>query len=464
MSSLILILVLLVSFSTSADNQWINPLQPSPLTFTGYGDGIANMGQWLVVGDPLNDDIDIDTGAVYVYQNQNGEWLLYQTLYANDADARDEFGSVVDIEIYHPTGETWIVVSALRDDEGGLDNGAVYAFQLDMNGDFTQYNKFLGESNTISQNFGTSIAINYDYISEVDAKLWILAIGDDYKRLPYGPNDPNAGSNHATGGVDIYKKLEGLDNQFWEKEIVQMGLAYLDGLDTFDFIGKSVSVEGKYMLAGAPGDDSHELGTDGIDTGAIHFLVRDHLTQSWTCCGIVKAPNLDRSARFGEDVEVIKQPGSNRVLMASAPFEDAGTNVQKGAVYVYYNSAFVQKLEPTNTDGGQGQQFGAAIAANGDEFYGSTELLVGAPFSEDKKGRIYHYTINPDFDGSNDFYIKKGDIVAFNRDEYPWDTGQFGINVSTDGLNHATSSKSNYIGNHKSVYTKESPIFINGFE
>ncbi|WP_154222271.1 FG-GAP repeat protein [Marinicella rhabdoformis] len=459
MNKIIACIILASAYQAAiADTEWVNDLQPTPLTFSGYGDGMAIMDEWMAVGDPLNDDQDTDAGAVYIYNNSSGQWLLYQTLYADDAGLRDELGSSVDIERKHDTGELWVVASALKDDDVNLDNGAVYAWHLDDMGVFVQQEKFTGV-NLISQNFGSSIALNYDYISEIDAELWVLVVGDDFKRHQV------MGQTRATGGVTVFKKLAGPGHQ-WEEEPVQTGMAYLDTLTSVDQIGHSVSIDGSTIIAGAPGDDDHTLpNNDGTDMGAIHVLTRDNLTQTWSCCGIAYPDYRERSAQFGYDVEVIKQPNNNRIIMATAPYEKDQNNRPKGSAYVWFNSLQVQRIEPQIQTGTSGEFFGGSIAANGDEYFGSTELLIGSHFSNNQKGRIYHYSINPNYDGiSDDLYLLKEQIVAHNRDQSPWDVGQFGFHVSTDGKNHATSSVANRVGNHKSVYTAELPIFKNGFQ
>lgn len=447
---------LLMSANALADIEWVNDIQPNPLTFTGFGDDLAIMGEWLVVGDTKNDDMANDAGAVHIYNNSTGQWVLYQTLYASNPDISDELGSAVDIEIKHDTGELWVVGAALRDDDVNLDNGAVYAWTLDDMGVFVLDEKFTG-INLVNQNFGSDIALNYDYIPEINAELWVLVIGDDAKRHMVN------GQNTATGGVTIYKKLAG--PHVWEEETIQTGQLYLDGLTGNDWIGRSVAIDGATIVLGAPGDDDHNLpGTDGGNMGAIHVLTRDQLTQTWACCSIAYPSYREKSANFGHDVDIIKQPNDNRIIMASAPFEKEQGNHSIGAVYAWFNGAEAQRLQPQIYPGGQGEFFGGSIAANGDPLIGDTEFWVGAPYSEDRKGRIYHYSLNPNYDGNNDLYLLQNQIVAYNREQNPWDTGQFGLKVATDGLHAATSSQSNYVGNHSSVYTAELPIFKNGFQ
>ena len=124
--------VLFILFSTSvyANDQWVNAASPDPLNYSGFGDAIAVMDNWMVIGDPENDDVANGGGAVHVYDNSQGQWQLFDTLYADAADNFDAFGSAVAIERLHSTGEIWIMASALGDDDTGSDRGAVYGFQM----------------------------------------------------------------------------------------------------------------------------------------------------------------------------------------------------------------------------------------------------------------------------------------------------------------------------------------------
>lgn len=469
MKILNLIGFLLLSFVAVSQTEWISEVVPNPLTFTEFGEGLAIMDGWLVVGDPFNDDVGVNAGAIHVYRDNNGQWVHFQSLYPqqvdmNDSLDNDELGSSVDIEVNHVTGEIWIVGSALRDDQLNLDTGAVYLYNYEDQGggvfEFEFQDKIVGESFQINPNFGTSVALNLDYISEIDANLWVLVVGDDQKR--YMVN----GVLTSVGGINVYK-LNGnsFGNTFWEEETVQQGMIYFDGLTGGDQIGFSVAVDGGTIVAGAPGDDDHTLpGTDGGSMGAIHVFQRDNLTQTWGIAGIIVPDYREKSAQFGYAVDVIKQPGNNRVIMGGAPFE--GDNSQNnGSVYVWYNGLQVQRLQPQITNQTGGELFGSSIAANGDVFLGDNQFIIGSPNSDTNKGLVYHYVRNSSFDGNNDYYLLKDTVVAYDRDanNSVWNTGRFGTKVATDGRTHAAASRSAQVGSHSKVYTEEFPIFANGF-
>ncbi len=465
--SVILICSLVSSCLSLAETQWVSDVEPNPLTFTEFGEDLAVMEDWLVVGDPRNDDEDTDAGAIHIYKDNMGQWTHFQTIYPvavdmNDSLANDQFGSSVDIERNHITGETWVVGATLRDDQLNLDNGAVYLYNLVDQGmgqfAFEFQRKIVGESFQINRNFGTSVALNLDYIQEVDAYLWVLVIGDDTK--VYDVN----GVPSSTGGINVYKKNDGIDNTFWEEETVQLGMQYLDGLTGGDQIGFSVAIDGGTIVAGAPGDDDHSLpGNDGGNMGAIHVFQRDNLTQTWGISGVIYPDYREMNANFGYAVDVIKQPNNNRIIMGGAPFERVN-NRPLGSAYVWFNGLQVQRLQPQITAGNSGEFYGSTLAANGDTFLGTDQFIVGSPYSNTDSGVVYHYSINPLFDGLNDLYVLSDTVVAYDKANSPWVNGRFGAKVATDGRTHVASSRANLIGNHSKVYSQEHPIFVNGFE
>ncbi|VAW47755.1 hypothetical protein MNBD_GAMMA02-1619, partial [hydrothermal vent metagenome] len=304
--------ILFILFSTSvyASEQWANAASPDPLNYSGFGDAIAVLDNWMVIGDPENDDMATDGGAVHVYDNSQGQWQLFDTLYAENADNFDAFGSAVAIERLHNTGEIWIMASALGDDDApGNDIGAVYGFQMVDGLSFTYDGvKLFGDS--LSRNFGTSLALNYDYVEDIGTFLWVLVVGDEFAHQYIDPDFPNNGTR-STGGVTIFKRSGGLP---WERELVQ-GLPPLG--DSFARLGTSVATDGIFIVAGAPFLDNNALGNDGVDQGGVYVYARSGITQTWNCCSIVRA-NTTRGARFGFSVDVAKQFNENVYIYAGA--------------------------------------------------------------------------------------------------------------------------------------------------
>ena len=108
----------------SAWVQRVKLLPPSGSHYDGFGSCVAIDGDVLVVGSALDDSAAMAAGAVYVYSNNAGNWVLQQKLVAADAQVGDRFGADVAV-----SGDT-IAVGADLDDDRGTDAGAAYVFPV----------------------------------------------------------------------------------------------------------------------------------------------------------------------------------------------------------------------------------------------------------------------------------------------------------------------------------------------
>jgi hypothetical protein len=88
-----------------------------------FGFSVALDGTRLVVGAPLDDDGAVDAGSAYVFDVTTGAPLA--KLRASDANASDGFASQVAI------ADSQVVATASNDDDNGAASGSAYVFQLD---------------------------------------------------------------------------------------------------------------------------------------------------------------------------------------------------------------------------------------------------------------------------------------------------------------------------------------------
>ena len=110
--------------------------------YDSFGTAVAVWGDSVVIGAPGCDDacppgedpLLCNSGAVYLYSGDEGEWELSVKFITSDDTAGDEFGRSVGI-----SGET-VVAGALGDDDLGLDSGSAYVFngwsENDCNGNW----------------------------------------------------------------------------------------------------------------------------------------------------------------------------------------------------------------------------------------------------------------------------------------------------------------------------------------
>lgn len=108
---------------------WIEEAElfaPEDESTSGFGHQVAVSGDWIALGAPWGDhEGQLAAGEAYSFQRVNGIWTRHALLDTDDpAFHLDCFGDAVAID-----GRT-IAVGATRDDEGGVDVGAVYLYRL----------------------------------------------------------------------------------------------------------------------------------------------------------------------------------------------------------------------------------------------------------------------------------------------------------------------------------------------
>ena len=93
-----------------------------------FGFSVAIHGSYAVVGSLLDDDKGTDSGSAYVYKWEGTSWVEVSKIIASDGDINDSFGEAVAI-----IGD-YILVGAAGDDDQGLNTGSVYVFQQQETG------------------------------------------------------------------------------------------------------------------------------------------------------------------------------------------------------------------------------------------------------------------------------------------------------------------------------------------
>ena len=145
------------------------------------------------------------------------------------------------------------------------------------------------------------------------------------------------------------------------------------GLDAGDEFGAAIDVHGDYAIAGAPADQ-----VAGTQTGSAHVWRRHDI--GWVRQDALDAFGLGQGARFGQSVGIAHP-------FAFVGFEGAGL---EGGVRVFEEVAPQSWVQRDDLyDGGfvAGDRFGAAIAADG------PRLAIGVPGASADKGLVRVYTL-----------------------------------------------------------------------
>lgn len=157
-----------------------------------FGNSVSISGNNVAVGAKLNDDAGTDSGSAYVFTRNTGgsnNWGEVKKLVADDAGLTDNFGVSVAI-----SSET-VIVGADNDDDGGIDSGAAYVFNQDDGGvnNWGQISKLIPNDPAALIHFGTSVSISNNslLISAPSSRAYI------FERTPSFANTKAWGNNYA---------------------------------------------------------------------------------------------------------------------------------------------------------------------------------------------------------------------------------------------------------------------------
>lgn len=205
--------------------------------FGVYADASDNV---CVVTAHFDDDNGADSGSAYIFEKVGGEWLQTAKLLASDGAAGDEFGFSCAI------WETTAVITAVHDDDNGVDSGSAYVFEK-QGSSWVQVQKLTASDGTPVDRFGIHTSIEKNTIV-------VGSMHDD-------PSGNNSGSAY------VFEKQEGS----W----VQTAKLTADDGAAGDFFGLGTGVSGTTIAIGAYRKD--RIGTD---SGAAYVFRKQ--SGSWT--------------------------------------------------------------------------------------------------------------------------------------------------------------------------------------
>ncbi|HEX8351364.1 MAG TPA: Calx-beta domain-containing protein [Pyrinomonadaceae bacterium] len=339
-----------------------------------FGFSVAVSGDTAVVGAPGQAGVSADggRGAAYTFVRSGGAWSQQQKLLASDGAAGDAFGFSVGV-----SNDTAVVGSRLDTVNGVGGQGSVYVFTRAGAVWAEQQHLFGVEATQRNDTFGGSVAINGDTI----------AVGSPAHEFQPGV------ANH--GAVYVFTRA----GDVWTR---RQKLLHSDFAP--DALGTSVAFDGSSIVAGAPSKSSGR--------GAAYvFAFRPNDPNR------VNGAETTQSSFFGENVDV---DGDTAVVGAS--FDDVG-GVRKGAAYVFVRngSAWAQQARLVAPDGLDGDDFGKAVAVNGNT------VVVGA----------YDHKVGSNTgQGAAYVYVRTGSAWALQQKLTAADGGasdQFGLSVAVNG-------------------------------
>ncbi len=300
---------------------------PDAPALTGSGGAVAVGDHAVFVGQPQN---RYQSGIVYIYRQEGGQWSEAAQLIATDAVPNDRFGGALAVD-----GDRLFVGGAPMQ-EDATRSGTVYIFEQGADDAWAEVSRLAVQDTAYAPQFGRSLALDGD-----------LAL--------VGAPDREGGP----GAVYIFRRGE---DGSW----TQQGL--LEGDTSQAGFGARVAIAGEQVLVGVPGANN--------GAGAVHAY-------AWQNGVWAQQAMLTGNANGGENQFGAALAVRDSLLLVGAP-RFSGI----GAVHVfqYEDGVWDEEGMLLPYDGEERHLFGASLAlADG-------QAWVGAPGAAGFGGRIYLFT------------------------------------------------------------------------
>ena len=196
-----------------------------------FGYSVAIDGDYIVVGAYKEDTNENNAGSVYIFKRKSDDTNDTKQIAKIQADSPQEdakFGNAVSI-----SGRYIAVGSSYDNFDTEDDAGSVYLFKRnsDSKDDVSQIAQLNASNYGKEDWFGHSVAIDGDYII-------VGAYGEDTK-----------GDN--AGAIYLFKR-----NSDDDDDTKQIAMIVINHAHDFDYLGYSVAISGNYILTATHGDDS----------------------------------------------------------------------------------------------------------------------------------------------------------------------------------------------------------------
>lgn len=296
-----------------------------------FGASVAVGAETIVVGAPLEDGINTDSGVAYVFVREGANWRQQAKLTASDASPRVWFGSAVAID-----GET-VVVGAIHDGEGS--SGSAYVF-VRAGTNWNQQAKLTASDGASGDHFGTSVSVS---------------------------------GYTAVIGAPSYRAYMGAPPRGWACVFIRTGtnwtqqqkLAANDAAPGDNF-GSSVAISGDTFVVGASYGDTPA----GLDAGSAYIYVWNG--SIWNQKHKLMASDAAGGDEFGWSVGI-----SGGAVVVGARLADTAGGANAGTAYLYEPDRTANGNQPfakiEASDAAKYDFFGWAVAMDRDT------LVVGTP-------------------------------------------------------------------------------------
>ncbi|WP_157580179.1 FG-GAP repeat protein [Rudanella lutea] len=312
-----------------------------------FGYDVAISGDYIIVG-AIRKLIGSNTnqGAAYVFVRSGTTWTQQARLVASDGAANDSFGFSVAL-----SGNYAIVGANQKTVGSNTNQGAAYAF-LRSGITWTQQARLTANDGALGDYFGSSVAISGDYV----------VIGASQKTI---------GSNSYQGAAYVFVRGGGTWTQ-------QARLTASDGANN-DFFGRSVSIDGDYVVVGALYKVINATINQG---GAAYVFTRNG--NAWSQQIRLTASDVASPDNFGSGVAI-----SGDYVLIGASSKTINGNILQGAAYLFQriNSTWTQIRRITDNSPSR-TYYGFAVGISNGSF------IIGGYGFENLKGKVGFGTVD----------------------------------------------------------------------
>lgn len=393
----------------------------------GYAYSVAISGSYAIVGG-MQEDSDanglnniIDAGAAYILFNDDGNWVQIKKITAPVRGFGDAFGLSVAMD-----GDYAVVGAFLEDEDASETNavqdaGSAYVFRKDQGGtdNWGLVKKITAPVRSVADQFGSSVSISGDY-------LIVGAFNED-------EDADELNTLNDSGSAYIFKKDAGGTDNWGLIKKVCAGTRAAD-----DWFGFSVSLHGDYAVVGAYREDEDALEANTLSaSGAAYIFMKDQggadnwgLVKKLTATIRAANDNFGTSVSINGDYIIVGAPSE------SEDASEANFLTNAGAAFIFKkdhggadNWGQLIKLVPAIRAASDG--FGFSVSING------SYAIAGAQGeSEDasesntlnRAGGAYLFRKDQ---GGPDNWGQEQKIVAAARAA----NDDFGVSVSVSGAN-----------------------------
>ncbi|QDU69643.1 FG-GAP repeat protein [Engelhardtia mirabilis] len=299
----------------------------------GFGSALALDGPVALIGDSsASVGSSTNAGRAFIFVEQDGVWIEEAALFASDAASSGAFAYDVALD-----GEV-AVVGAPRVDQGAaLNVGAAYVFRR-TGGSWVQEAKLVAADGAAGDLFGWSVAVD-------GATILVGAEEDDHSGF------------ERAGAVYVFE----FGGTSW---VETAKLTASDSNDLLQF-GRTLALDGDTAVVGVPYADT----SDGSSVGAVYVFQRE--AGGWAEDAKLVADDGEPFDELGEAVAI-----DGDTIAAGAYRDSHAGGGGAGSVYVFARTGSVwsQSAKLVATDAGSNDQFGVAVAVEGDRLAAGARL------------------------------------------------------------------------------------------